>query len=274
MYIKIPFKYVSMKLAFDLISDLHIETWPQVLDWTGQPTSMLCVVAGDISRDHTIVRETLEHLGQQYRAVFYIDGNDEHRWQLDDLGSSYRTLVEAIADIPNVVYLQDNVCIVDGVAFLGTNGWWSFDLDPSVDYDQTRMWFQDRYQVGKNESDNVENMALQDFAYLSRSVQKLQTHADVKKIVLVTHTVPRLDLVNHDIEISETYRINCTGNPNMHKVLNSDSENKVAAWCFGHYHGSVDKTVNDVRYVNNCRGRGDTTWCQSVYHPKRIEINL
>ena len=39
-----------MKFAFDLISDLHIETWPD-FDWTGQATSPYCVVAGDVARD-------------------------------------------------------------------------------------------------------------------------------------------------------------------------------------------------------------------------------
>jgi UDP-2,3-diacylglucosamine pyrophosphatase LpxH len=112
-----------MKLAFDLISDLHVETWDAPIDWSGQATSMMCVVAGDISRDHSVVADTLRHLGECYRAVFYIDGNDEHRHSLNDLGESYKSLAEELEDIPNVTYLQDNVCIVDGVAFLATNAW-------------------------------------------------------------------------------------------------------------------------------------------------------
>jgi hypothetical protein len=28
-----------------------------------------------------------------------------------------------------------------------------------------------------------------------------------------------------------------------------------------------------VRFVNNCRGRGDTDWRQFVYHPRRIVID-
>jgi len=39
-----------MQFAFDLISDLHIETWPQ-FDWKDQATSPFCVVAGDIAKD-------------------------------------------------------------------------------------------------------------------------------------------------------------------------------------------------------------------------------
>jgi hypothetical protein len=154
-----------MILAFDLISDLHVETWDAPIDWSGQATSMMCVVAGDISRDRAVVVDTLRHLGECYRAVFYIDGNDEHRYSLDDIGESYKSLAEELEDIPNVTYLQDNVCIVDGVAFLGTNAWWTYDLDAHVDYDQTKLWFQDRYQTNRAVADAVEAMALQDFAY-------------------------------------------------------------------------------------------------------------
>ena len=263
-----------MKLAFDLISDLHIETWDQDFDWTGLPTSMVCVVAGDISRDRETVIKTLTHLGQCYRAVFYIDGNDEHRYSLDNLGESYQTLARQIKKIPNVTYLQDNMCIVDGVAFLGTNGWWTYDMDPEIDYDQSRRWFRERYQINELEVNNVEAMAFNDYAYLAKSVERLQTHQDVKKIVLVTHTVPSVELVDHDLEITGTYRLNCTGNSHILKVFEYDSERKISTWCFGHYHNDADHVIAGVRFVNNCRGRGHTPWSKSVYYPKRIEVDL
>jgi predicted phosphodiesterase len=263
-----------MKLAFDLISDLHIETWEGSFDWTGQSTSMICVVAGDIARDRDIVIKTLTHLGQCYRAVFYIDGNDEHRFSLDDMGESYRSLAKQIEQIPNVTYLQDNVCIVDGVAFLGTNAWWTFDLDSEIDYDQSRQWFRERYQINEPEVNNVEAMAFNDYAYLAKSVERLQTHRDVKKIVLVTHTVPSLQLIDHDLELAGTYRLNCTGNSHILKVFQNDTERKISTWCFGHYHNDVDHEIAGVRFVNNCRGRRGTAWSKSVYYPKRIEVTL
>ena len=66
-----------MTFAFDLISDLHVETWPK-FDWTGQATAPYCVVAGDVARDRGRLLETLYHLGECYLGgVFYIDGNEE-----------------------------------------------------------------------------------------------------------------------------------------------------------------------------------------------------
>jgi hypothetical protein len=68
-----------MQFNFDLISDLHLGPH-ETFDWTDQATSPVCVVAGDISRDIEVTKETLEHLGKCYQAVFYIDGNNEFRY--------------------------------------------------------------------------------------------------------------------------------------------------------------------------------------------------
>ena len=51
-----------------------------------------------------------------------------------------------------------------------------------------------------------------------------------------------------------------------------DTEMKISHWCFGHYHGAVDQNVNGIRFVNNCRGRGDTPYRQDAYFPKRIDV--
>ena len=56
-----------MQFTFDLISDLHLGP-TDTFDWTGLATSPLCVVAGDISMDVEIVRETLEHLGKYFMS--------------------------------------------------------------------------------------------------------------------------------------------------------------------------------------------------------------
>lgn len=261
-----------MQFTFDLISDLHLGP-TDTFDWTGQATSPICVVAGDIAQDVEIVRETLEHLSRCYQAVFYIDGNNEHRYSLDSLSDSYNILQEAIAGIENVVFLQDNCVIVNNVAIIGTNGWWTYDLDSDIDDEQCRLWYCDVMDVGMPVTGAIHSMAYNDAAYLSNTIKKLQTHPEVKSIVIVTHTVPEVKLVEHDIEITSTYKFNVMGNSIMPIVLDADTEKKIHTWCFGHYHGSVDKNVNGIRYVNNCRGRieDSSTW-SPTYYPKRIVI--
>jgi len=263
-----------MTFAFDLISDLHVETWDS-FDWSGQPTAPYCIVAGDIARDRSLVRETLIHLAECYQGgVFYIDGNDEHRHFYDDIGQSYKDLVDSVQSIPNVVYMQDNVVIINGVAILATNGWWTYDFDDTIDKDQTVEWFADYVKTTRQNSEALCAVAYHDATYMINSVKKLQTHKEVKSIVVVSHTVPAPWLVNHDLDLINTWRYNCLGNNHISHLLDEDSENKIRVWCFGHYHKSVDRIHQGVRYVNNCRGRGDSPWCQTAYFPKRIEIEI
>lgn len=262
-----------MSLAFDLISDLHIESWPD-FDWTHQATSPFCVLAGDVARDPTILKETLEHLSKCYRAVFYIDGNDEHRLFYDDLGQSYHHLKDTIKDINDVIYLQDNVVVINGVAILGTNGWWSWDFDDSISIADTQTWFMDYLSCSPIVPEVITGFAESDANYLKHSISKLQKHRDVKKIVIVTHTLPDDRFIKHDIDLVGTYRYNCIGNSRLKSVLDADTEKKISHWCFGHYHGDVDQEINGIRYVNNFRGRGDTPWKKTVYYPKRIEVKF
>ena len=261
-----------MSFTFDLISDLHVDTWEEN-NWEGVATSPICVIAGDISRDRRQVVDTLKQLGREYQAVFYIDGNDEHQQHLNNLGYSYASLVNKINNIPNVVYLQDNVIVIDGVAIVGTNGWWGFDLDLSVDGPSSAEWYQEKFSLTNEAVKAISKMATNDAMYLVNSVKRLQAHKDVSKIVIVTHTVPNAALIEHDIDLEGKLKFNTMGNRYMDQVFNVDTENKIHTWCFGHYHGSVDQLRNGIRYVNNCRGRGDTPYKQYAYHPRRIVID-
>jgi hypothetical protein len=262
-----------MEFAFDLISDLHIETWPG-FDWSNQATSPYCVVAGDVARDRKVLIETLKHLGRCYQGVFYIDGNDEHKNHYHELGQSYKDLSRYVDKIKNVVFMQDNVVIVNGVALLASNGWWSFDFDPTVDTEQSIAWFCNHYRVDPATAVAVTSLAINDATYMVNSVKKLQTHRDVKKIVMISHTVPSPWLVSHDIELQDTYRSNCIGNNHLGFAIDQDTEHKISHWVFGHYHKPVDREANGIRWVNNCRGRGDTPWQQEVYYPKRIVVEV
>jgi predicted phosphodiesterase len=261
-----------MNIAFDLISDLHVETWPN-FDWSQQATAPYCVVAGDVARNRERLLSALEHLGQCYAGgVFYVDGNDEHKDYLDDLGASYRDLAKDIDAIPNVVYLQDNVIIVKGVAILGTNAWWTYDFDPDLNYDWCVQGIQDHFGIDRDSAISLAAMAQNDADYMIRSVRKLQTHKEVGAIVLVSHTVPAPWLISHDPDLAGTYRYNGMGNSAISRVIDQDTEHKIHTWCFGHYHRPVDQELGGIRYISNPRGRGNTPWCQMAYYPRRIEI--
>ena len=256
-------------MIFDLVSDLHVDVHEP---WTWEPQSQICVVAGDVAQDIPTLTQTLTTLGQQYDTVLYIDGNDEHRHDLHDLSGNFTRLAQAIAPIPNVVYLQDQMVILNDVAFVAANGWWSFDLDPKWSMDQTQQAVARHYNVPVEHCDQMLVTAVSDARYLAASVRRLQVHLDVRRIVMITHTVPRAELIQDDPDITGNYRINTTVNPWMREVLTQDTENKIGAWCFGHYHCQVDQVIQGIRYVSNPRGRYRTAWYQEEYAPRQIEI--
>ena len=262
-----------MIFSFDLISDIHRETWNH-FDWEGQPTAPFCIVAGDIARDRALVVDTLERLSDVYQGVFYIDGNDEHKNYAEDLNTSYKELEALVSQIPKVVYLQDNVVVVNGVAILATNGWWSYDFDSNLDLDQSVQWVQSKDGISQTAAMNYNGVGYHDAAYMINSVSKLQRDKDVKAIVLVSHTVPAPWLINHDIELVDTWRFNSMGNRHMAYALGEDTENKIKMWCFGHYHRPIDIERDGIRYVSNPRGRGDTQYSQVAYYPKRITVKF
>lgn len=259
-----------MQLAFDLISDLNII---YDLNWEGQPTSLSCVVAGNVSRDRNVLFETLEHLGQQYKHVFYIDGSLDHRNQLADLNDSYKELAQQISKIDNVVFLQDNVAIADKVAIVACNGWWTYDFNSDVSDDQAEMFLRDEWGCNTNELASIYAMAYGDARYLTVSIERLQEIQEIEKIIVITNTVPLPQLI-HDTTTRDSIKFSILGNSLISQCLAADERNLIDTWCFGHYENSVDEIVAGVRFVSNPRRNLEDAWDKTPYNPKKIIIDF
>ena len=263
-----------MKIHFDLISDLHVDSWDEEFSWEGMATSPYAVIAGDISRERANIRPILEEISKHYLMTMFVDGNDEHRWGLDNLGESYETLREDIGTIKDFIFLQDDCLVIDNVAFVGTNGWTCFDFADDNSYLDNKRWMEERYKISMYAGQQVEAMAMSDAGFLCRTVKKLQTHPDIKKIVMISHFVPDARLLKHDVHLDNSHRLGTTGNSWLTRCLEEDHEKKIDTWCFGHYHSDIEMNLDGVRYLNNARGRNGTDWCKPVYYPKRIEIDF
>lgn len=258
--------------AFDLISDLHV--LPQDnFSWENRPTSLVAIVVGDVSKDRPTVVKCLKEISTRYRQTFYVDGNTEHRNNLENVKDSIESLDQELSDLENFVYLHNKVVISNGIAILGTNGWWDYGFSGESDLDASFDFVMNSYGITRDAATNLLALALQDLAYLCRSVEKLQRHRDVNQIIVVTHTLPRVELVQHDPGIAGTLKINQMGNAGMRAVLDVDTEKKITHWLFGHYHGRVDQAFDGIRYVNNPRGRPSDV-LHEPYHPLRITIQI
>lgn len=139
--------------------------------------------------------------------------------------------------------MHNHVVIIDGIAIVGTNGWYRTDL---------------AYPLIKPE--DIENERFEDIGYLGSTIEKLQLHLDVKKIVIVSHSAPSLELLFGE-EPDDIYSI-----PPLKLALVKDLESKVTHWVYGNYNKTVDIVVHGINYVNNSYYKRNPYWA------KRVEI--
>ena len=223
-----------MELAFDVISDLYL-TPEECFNWEGKATSLFCIVAGNVSSDFRTTIQTLTHISKFYQGVFYIMGDHEYS-ETQHIQEYTDKLLESCSRIPNLAVLYHHVVIIDGIAVMGCNGW-------------------------DTEKDVLEQR-LQDIVYLKKSIDKLQRHLDVKKIIMVSNGVP-----NKDLYFGEAPYYADDLMP-LDYCLEADTEDKVTYWVFGKYEKIVDTKLNGINYVNN------PYYKRMPYWAKRISIEL
>jgi predicted phosphodiesterase len=257
-------------MQFDLISDIHVDKWPasHQIEWEGRSTSLVAVVAGDVSSSPKQAYETVLEISKHYRHVIYTDGNHEHNEQQ---GIEQRRIEMAarFGKYRNVTYLHRRMTILDGVAFIGCNGWFDYEFcEPII---PRNVAIENLIVEGRDKDLIMEQWtaAVEDGEFLGNAIAELSTNASVKSIVVVTHTLPHRQLRNNR---SNSIRdLVLQGNTYMENVPNFDVNNKIKIWCYGHVHQCEDRTINDIRYISNPRGIPEHSGSQQIYYPIAIK---
>lgn len=228
--------------SFDIISDLYL-TGQDEFNWENNPTSLFCLVPGNISSDIIVLHKTLRHLSKHYQGVFFIDGSLENP-DINLRDTRIKELMKMTSTLHNVVYLHANVVIVDGIALVGINGW---EENSVLNTDM------DLFQIKANR--------YEDILYLEKTIERLQLHVDVKKIVVLSNSVPMRELYfgQENVLVDDLFPTN---------VLHADTECKISKWIYGTSNKMVDTVIDGVTYVNNAKHD------RNPYYPKRIEIEL
>jgi hypothetical protein len=234
-----------MKIGFDVISDLNLSQ-DESFNWENKATSLYLIISGNISSDLRVIYQTLLHLSKLYQGIFYIPGPVEFsnslnvRTKLDEIERICKT-------IKNVAFLENNVIIVDSIAVVGVTGWYCSSKNPDT-----------------SSIASIIAMAInqEDAAYLCMTVEKLQLHLDVKKVVVVTATVPCEELYfGQNPDIIDDY-ISLT------VCLDGDTEHKISHWVYGTYDKNVDVQLGKITYINN------SYYKRRPYWAKRFEIDV
>ncbi len=226
------------EIGFDIISDLNLKP-NDSFNWENKATSLYCIVAGNISSNLRTVIQVLIHLSSKYQGVFFVPGKLEYE-TADNFKKRTDELSSIAQGIPNLVMLYQNVIVVDGIALLGSNGWGN--IENTLDVRNAAM------TAAKYE----------DFTYLLKSLEKLQRHLDVKKVIVITSAVPTEELYFGEIPENTVDQIP------LNEILNSDTEKKVSHWVFGTYNKPVDITLNEVQYLSNPHNQYGPYWAKRI----------
>ena len=229
-------------IGFDLISDLNLSP-EDSFNWEGKATSLYCIIAGNISADLYTIKQTLSHLSKFYQGIFYTLGSLEYH-NISDIVKRTNEIRKACHSVRNLAIMHHHVVVIDGIAVIGANGWYG-----NTTYDEETASI---IEVHRNE----------DILYLKNTIERLQKHLDVKKIVIVSNSVPGIEL--YFGEHPETVDIQL----NLNIALIADTENKVSHWLYGTYGKVVDTNINDINYINN------SSFNRNPYWAKRVEIQI
>jgi predicted phosphodiesterase len=134
---------MSTEMKFDLISDLHLDFWGdnENINWDGLGTSLVAVVLGDISYDISRSYKTIVDISKHYKYVIFVDGNHEHNNQCG-FQEHNQQLKNELGKYQNITFLNRNAIVIDGTAFVGANGWWTFDfMEPEISREEAYFYF-------------------------------------------------------------------------------------------------------------------------------------
>lgn len=229
-------------IGFDIIGELFVGP-NDSFNWENKATSLYCIVTGNVSSDLRTLLQVLGHLSKYYQGIFYVPGTLEYQ-TAENIIDRADEIAQVCSRIPNVVLLHQSVIVIDGIAVLGINGWSDAGSLETVG-DMVRAAA--RYE---------------DIKYLSATLEKLQKHLDVKKIIIATSAVPKEELYFGEEPDIVYDQIPLTS------VLNVDTEKKVKHWVFGTYTKNVDTVIDDIQYLNS------PYLGKKPYWPKRLTISI
>lgn len=231
-------------MKIQLLSDLHIEFWPNnhTLDSYLTDADVL-VLAGDINVGRTNTLKTLNYFSKHYKHVVYVIGNHE------EYGQEFKAFLDMYnfgMKLPKNVYFldQDGFKLIDDIAFFGSCLYTNFGNDPIAEHIAG---------YGITDFRRIKNLSTKQYSLEYDStvnfIRKMYDTFPGNKKVIVTHFLPATECISPRFRgenLLNKYFAN-----NLGQYI-STLEN--TTWMFGHTHDSVDFYIGDTRMLCNPYG--------------------
>jgi predicted phosphodiesterase len=235
-------------MTISVISDLHCHggTLHRGLDVENMKPADVLVVAGDLAtEDHYGYYDLLlrEKLSGKFRKIIVIRGNHDY-YHMGYIVKGQKTVVPSMRDnFVESVHEQDGLRKVD---FICTPMWSPI----SAAHEKTIMYSLNDYPyIPGFTPKKCTALFRRNMAWLERKVRESRNAGAVP--VIVTHHLPRRELIARAFEGSEINEAFC--------VINKEAEERLASldvplWIHGHSHNFMDKDIGNTRYVRNPLG--------------------
>jgi predicted phosphodiesterase len=257
-------------MKLDLCSDMHLEFDPyQFKNRSGAQVLVLCgdvVLAKHIDK----YRSSIQTASQEYQNVVAIAGN--HEFYGMEWHKTHQVLQEFYSAFPNVHYLNNQACMLDGVWWYGSTMW--THIPPPDQFVCERM-MQDYRLIKYCSKGTYRKLRASDTSKeYHNSIRALQGFLDKHrgdKVVVLSHHAPT-HLSVHPQYSNNALNV-CYHNHLGNFILGNP---QVQVWLHGHTHHEFDYLIGNTRVVCNPRGyvgyeRGE----QAVdpFYTKTIELS-
>lgn len=272
-------------MKIDFCSDLHVDAWfsatqlhdPNRRMWSGEPfksmfyhidwrqyknpDSRVLVIAGDIANTMLTSFQVVAAASEEYEYVVVVEGNHDHYDNDKNVDEGNAFFTQLLAQYPNVYHLKhDTGLLLDGVAFLGTTGWYDFKAFEGhgiSDFAAKRAWnsYSNDSRYPDFNGKAVESIAAEQAINLAAQVKTASEDDAIESIVVTTHMSPRADIMEWKPAdpiwnaLTPSYVNTALG-----QVLDADVNNKIRYWVYGHTHKRQMVEIDGVIYANNARG--------------------
>lgn len=239
-------------------SDVHTE-FKSYLE--ALPEADVCILAGDIVVAHRLqqskyrknVSEFIQRISDTYSLTVVIAGN--HEYYHGPYEQTDPILREFYRQWPNVVYLQRENVIHDGVVFAGCTLWTDFDGETELSMDVAERCMTDYRVTSMNgrymQPSDTLSIHKKDRWWLKQIIDDFRVANSAldaqAKLVIVTHHAPSFKSVHPMFATSNL-------NGSFMSELPEDMFGAAKLWVHGHSHWSHDYDHHGTRVILNARG--------------------
>lgn len=256
------------------ISDIHTdyaENREAVVKLAGrihEAGADVVLIAGDVSHKNDRISRALKAFREVAPHVVYVPGNHDlwfdvpgapHRTDLDTW-HRYHVELKALAEAAGAHYLPAEPLVLDGVAIVGSCGWYDYSLAPAwvratVDEGTLAakqfggvMWRDAlciAFRTGSGRLMNDVEVARRMESELRDQLERVAARSDVREVVVATHHQPFYEVVERTGQLPWEYFNAFMGSAGLGEVIRSVP--KVKTVVYGHTHVVGEHAVGEIR---------------------------